>query len=98
MNDAAAAPNDDKKPFGDGEKPNTALVEVDFTTEEEERSSLFAEFMQQARDLKSLKINIDTAIIALLTKFAALNPSDIQVDLLIREIHRATGTGLKSLR
>ena len=79
-------------------EPGTALVEVDFTTEEEERSSLFAEFMQQARDLKLLKINVDTAIIALLTKFAALNPSELQADLLRNAIHKATGVTRTTLR
>ena len=79
-------------------EPGTALVEVDFTTEEEARSSLFAEFMQQARDLKLLKINVDTAIIALLTKFAALNPSELQADLLRNAIHKATGVTRTTLR
>ena len=79
-------------------EPGTALVEVDLTSEEEARSSLFAEFMQQARDLKLLKINVDTAIITLLTKFAALNPSEIQADLLRNAIHKATGVTRTTLR
>ena len=81
--------------MSDGEKPSTQIVDIDLTAEETAKSPEFAKLIEEA---KALPEGSDTGALDLMAKAAMMHLSDIQVDVLLRAIHKSTGIGLRQLR
>ena len=78
------------------ERPtNTQIVDVDLTAAETAKSPEFAALIEEA---KALPEGSDTGAIDLMAKAATMHLSDIQVDVLLKAIHKSTGIGLRVLR